>query len=104
MTIPGIGQLTAIAFVAAIDDPSRIRRSRDVGAYLGLVPKRYQSGEVDYVGGISKCGDRRVCGDRGMRRGHVRGASQSAGLAMAARRPARRFLTRRKVSMCGSCV
>ena len=51
MTIPGIGQLTALAFVAAIDDPSRIRRSRDVGAYLGLVPKRYQSGEVDYVGG-----------------------------------------------------
>jgi transposase len=45
---------------AAIDDPSRIRRSRDVGAYLGLVPRRYQSGEVDYVGSISKCGDRRV--------------------------------------------
>jgi transposase len=60
MTIPGVGQLTALAFVAAIDDPSRIHRSRDVGAYLGLVPKRYQSGEVDYVGGISKCGDRRV--------------------------------------------
>jgi transposase len=60
MTIPGVGQLTALAFVAAIDDPSRIRRSRDVGAYLGLVPKRYQSGEVDYVGGISKCGDGRV--------------------------------------------
>ena len=60
MTIPGVGQLTALAFVAAIDDPSRIRRSRDIGAYLGLVPRRYQSGEVDYVGGISKCGDRRV--------------------------------------------
>jgi transposase len=60
MAIPGVGQLTALAFVAAIDDPSRIRRSRDVGAYLGLVPKRYQSGEVNYVGGISKCGDRRV--------------------------------------------
>ena len=60
MTIPGVGQLTALAFVAAIDDPSRIRRSRDVGAYLGLVPRRYQSGEVDHVGSISKCGDRRV--------------------------------------------
>ena len=60
MTIPGVGQLTALAFVAAIDDPSRIRRSRDVGAYLSLVPRRYQSGEVDYVGSISKCGDRRV--------------------------------------------
>ena len=60
MTIPGVGQLTALAFVAAIDDPSRIRRSRDIGAYLGLVPRRYQSGEVDYTGGISKCGDGRV--------------------------------------------
>jgi hypothetical protein len=60
MTIPRVGQLTALAFVAAIDDPARIRRSRDVGAYVSLVPKRYQSGEVDYVGGISKCGDRRV--------------------------------------------
>ena len=55
-----VGQLTALAFVAAIDDPSRIRRSRDIGAYLGLVPRRYQSGEVDDTGGISKCGDRRV--------------------------------------------
>src|SRR5579863_5879293 len=60
MTIPGVGQLTALAFTAAIDDPGRFRRSRDLGAYLGLVPRRYQSGEVDYVGGISKVGDRRV--------------------------------------------
>jgi transposase len=60
MTIAGVGQLTALAFVAAIDVPSRIRRSRDIGAYLGLVPRRYQSGEVDYTGGISKCGDRRT--------------------------------------------
>src|SRR4029077_7908392 len=43
MTIPGVGRLTALAFVAAIDDPDRFRRSRDVGAYLGLVPRRYQS-------------------------------------------------------------
>jgi transposase len=56
MTIPGVGQLTALTFVAAIDHPSRIRRSRDVGAYLGLVPRRHQSGEVDSVGRISKCG------------------------------------------------
>jgi transposase len=54
MTIPGVGQLTALAFVAAIDDPSGIRRSRDISAYFGLVPRRYQSGEVDYTGGISK--------------------------------------------------
>lgn len=60
MMIPGVGQLTALAFAAAIDDPKRFKRSRDVGAYLGLVPRRYQSGEVDYTGSISKCGDRRV--------------------------------------------
>jgi len=55
MTIPA-----ALAFVAAIDDPNRFRRSRDVGAYLGLVPRRYQSGEIGYTGGISKCGDGRL--------------------------------------------
>src|SRR5713226_4538875 len=60
MCIPGVGQLTALAFTAAVDDPRRFRRSRDIGAYLGLVPRRYQSGEVDYTGSISKCGDRRV--------------------------------------------
>ena len=60
MAIPGVGQLTALAFTAAVDDPQRFRRSRDIGAYLGLVPRRYQSGEVDYTGSISKCGDRRV--------------------------------------------
>jgi len=60
MSIPGVGQLTALAFTAAVDDPKRFRRSRDIGAYLGLVPRRYQSGEVDYTGGISKCGDRRL--------------------------------------------
>ncbi|MCT7376781.1 IS110 family transposase [Chelativorans sp. EGI FJ00035] len=60
MTIPGVGHLTALAFTAAVDDPNRFRRSRDLGAYLGLAPRRFQSGEVDYTGSISKCGDRRV--------------------------------------------
>jgi len=60
MTIPGVGRLTALAFAAAIDDPDRFRRSRDVGAYLGLVPRRYQSGEIGYTGSISKCGDARL--------------------------------------------
>jgi len=60
MTIPGVGQLTALAFTAAVDDPDRFRRSRDIGAYLGLVPRRFQSGEIDYTSSISKCGDRRV--------------------------------------------
>src|SRR5256885_134909 len=60
MSIPGVGQLTALAFTAAVDNPGRFRRSRDIGAYLGLVPRRHQSGEIDYSGSISKCGDRRL--------------------------------------------
>jgi hypothetical protein len=57
-SVPGVGVLTAIAFVTAIDDPSRFCRATDVGAYLGLTPRRYQSGEVDRAGRISKRGDR----------------------------------------------
>src|SRR5881392_2403643 len=41
MSIPGVGQLTALAFTAAVDNPGRFRRSRDIGAYLGLVPRRH---------------------------------------------------------------
>lgn len=58
MTIPGVGPLTAMSFMTTIEDPRRFRRSQDVGAYLGLTPRRYQSGEVDINGRISKCGDR----------------------------------------------
>ena len=57
MTIPGVGILTALAFVATIDDPSKFTKSRNVGAYLGLTPRRYQSGEIDNSGRVSKCGD-----------------------------------------------
>lgn len=57
MTVPGVGPVTAIAFAAAIDDPTRFRRSRQVGAYLGLTPRRSQSGEIDHPGHISKAGD-----------------------------------------------
>jgi transposase len=57
MTAPGIGPVTALAYKAVIDDPSRFKKSSSVGAYLGLTPKRYQSGEVDKSGRISKCGD-----------------------------------------------
>ncbi len=60
MTVPGIGPINALAFCAAIDEPSRFRRSRSVGAYLGLTPRRYASGEVDWTGRISKCGDAMV--------------------------------------------
>jgi transposase len=52
-----VGALTSIAFVTAIEDPARFRKSRSVGAYLGLTPKRYQSGEKDTSGRISKWGD-----------------------------------------------
>ena len=58
MTVPGVGPVTALAFLAAIDDPVRFRRSRNVGAYLGLTPRRHASGEVDWSGRISKCGDK----------------------------------------------
>jgi len=57
MTIPGVGVATALAFMAEIDDPGRFKHSRDVGVHLGLTPRRYASGEVDYTGRISKCGN-----------------------------------------------
>lgn len=57
MTVPGVGPMTALAFVSAIDDPARFEKSASVGAYLGLTPRRYQSGNVDWSGRISKHGD-----------------------------------------------
>jgi transposase len=59
-TAPGVGAVTAVAFTTAIEDPARFRHSKDVGAYLGLTPRRYQSGTVDVSGRISKCGDKLV--------------------------------------------
>jgi transposase len=60
MTVPGVGALVAITFTSAIDDPARFRHSRVVGAHFGLTPKKYQSGETDVTGGISKMGDTMV--------------------------------------------
>lgn len=57
MTIPGIGPVNALSFIALIDDPNRFSRTSDVGAFLGLTPKRHQSGEVDWSGRVSKYGD-----------------------------------------------
>ena len=57
MTVPGIGPITALCFKATIDDPTRFKRSRSVGAYIGLTTRRHASGEVDWSGRISKCGD-----------------------------------------------
>lgn len=57
MTAPGVGPITALCFKATIDDPARFKRSRSVGAYVGLTTRRHSSGEVDWTGRISKCGD-----------------------------------------------
>ena len=57
-TAPGVGTITAISFMTTIEDPKRFARSKDDGAFLGLTPRRYQSGDVDIGGRISKCGDR----------------------------------------------
>ena len=58
MTAHGVGPITALCFLATIDDPTRFKRSRSVGAYVGLTTRRYASGEVDWTGRISKCGDK----------------------------------------------
>jgi transposase len=57
MTTPGVGAITALCFLATIDDPTRFKRSRSVGAYVGLTTRRYASGEIDWTGRVSKCGD-----------------------------------------------
>lgn len=56
MTIPGVGAITAMTYKAALDDPGRFERSETVGAYMGLTPRQYASGEVDRHGSISKMG------------------------------------------------
>ena len=58
MTVPGVGSLTSVAYASTVDEPHRFRRAKDLGPYLGLTPRKYQSGEVDHTGSISKCGDR----------------------------------------------
>ncbi len=60
MSVPGIGAVTATSFVAAIEDPDNFKNSRSVGAWVGLTTRRYQSGEVDYDGHISRRGDRHL--------------------------------------------
>ena len=57
MTIPGVGPVVALTFRATVDVPERFRNSRAVGAVLGLTPAKYQSGEINRSGAISKCGD-----------------------------------------------
>jgi transposase len=62
MSVPGVGAITALTFKAAVDDPRRFKSSRMVAAHFGLTPRRYQSGEVDNPGRISKAGDPDVRG------------------------------------------
>lgn len=57
MTVPGVGAIVALTFRATVDDPTRFKKSTTVGAHFGLTPRRYQSGETDWSGRISKCGD-----------------------------------------------
>lgn len=62
MSVPGVGVVTATSFVAAIEEPQNFLKSRSVGAWLGLTTRRYQSGEVDYDGHISRRGDNHLRG------------------------------------------
>lgn len=59
-TIPGVGLITVLSFKMAIGDPSRFIDSRDVGAYFGMTPQQYASGEMNKQGRISKCGHAEV--------------------------------------------
>lgn len=58
MTVPGVGPIVSLAFRSTIDEPERFKNSKALAAHLGLTPRVYQSGELDLLGNISKCGDR----------------------------------------------
>jgi len=60
MTTPSVGPIVALTYAAAIDDPKRFTSSKATGAHFGLTPKKYQSGQTDYTGRISKIGDASV--------------------------------------------
>src|SRR6476469_5065648 len=57
MTVPGVGPVVALTYRATIDVPARFRKSKAVGAVFGLTSAKYQSGEIDRSGAISRCGD-----------------------------------------------
>ena len=57
MTVPGVGPVVALTYRATVDVPARFRNSKAVGVVFGLTPAKYQSGESDRTGGISRCGD-----------------------------------------------
>ncbi|MDO9714729.1 transposase, partial [Paracraurococcus lichenis] len=57
MSVPGIGVVSVLSYVSMVEDPARFTRSRSVGAHMGLTPRKYQSGDTDRSGRVSKCGD-----------------------------------------------
>jgi transposase len=57
ITAPGVGAVVAVTYRNAVDDPTRFRKSKDLGPYFGITPSKYQSGEVDRTGRITKVGD-----------------------------------------------
>jgi len=60
MTVPGVGAVVALTYRVAVDVPARFRNSKAVGAVFGLTPAKYQSGEIERTGAISRCGDEMV--------------------------------------------
>jgi transposase len=60
MTTPGVGGIVAITYKSAVDDPTRIKKSKNAGPLFGLTPWRYKSGEIDVTGGITRVGDAMV--------------------------------------------
>jgi transposase len=62
MTAPGVGPVVALAYITGVEDPARFSSSASVGAYFGMTPRRYQSGEIDLARRVSKCGDGMVRG------------------------------------------
>ena len=62
MSAPGVGIVVALGYMTAVEDPPRFKNSTAVAAYFGMTPRRYQSGEMDRAGRISKCGDAMIRG------------------------------------------
>jgi len=60
MTTPAVGPIVGLTYACAIDDPARFKSSKQTGVHFGLTPKKYQSGQTDYTGRISKIGDAAV--------------------------------------------
>jgi transposase len=60
MTTPGVGPVVSLTYRATVDVPARFRKSKSVGAVFGLTNSKYQSGEVDWSGKISRCGDEMI--------------------------------------------